>query len=252
MPFTFSSFESAAAFRDRARRQHLIEGSFAQAANHHHLCRLRLAGHSRDGAVLGDRHLCVRRNGDRPRIAHHVQPVARLQNAFRGQLQSAVACVGLVTIGVLHRNPAFAIDGNIELASGALYHTRREISARCRIDHECACRQTFADQRHTAECVDGRAKSRRVDVGQILRHRCLLLHGVRSTCHRGVDQPVHFTLPALIHLTQVDDRLQYLILCLDRLRIGLINALCSDHVHQLGGQVDIGVFSSRRLQHAQA
>jgi hypothetical protein len=54
-----------------------------------------------------------------------------------------------------------------------------------------------------------------------------------------------------LHATQVDDGLQDLVLRLDRLRIGLIDALRGDHVDQLGGQVDVRFLERAGLQHAE-
>src|SRR4029079_12753704 len=47
---------------------------------------------------------------------------------------------------------------------------------------------------------------------------------------------------------QVDDRLQDLVLRLDRLRVGLVDALRRDHVDQLGRQVDVRFLERASLQ----
>ena len=52
-------------------------------------------------------------------------------------------------------------------------------------------------------------------------------------------------------LAEVDDRLQDLILGLDRLRVGLVDALRRDHVDQLGGEVDVRFLDRPGLQDAQ-
>src|SRR5512132_2808480 len=52
-------------------------------------------------------------------------------------------------------------------------------------------------------------------------------------------------------LAQVDDRLQDLVLRLDRLRVGLVDALRRDHVDELGGEVDVRLLDRARLQDAE-
>src|SRR4029079_14853198 len=49
-------------------------------------------------------------------------------------------------------------------------------------------------------------------------------------------------------LAQVDDRLQDLVLRLDRLRVRLVDALRGDHVDQLGRQVDVRFLERTGLQ----
>ena len=50
---------------------------------------------------------------------------------------------------------------------------------------------------------------------------------------------------------EVDERLQHLVLRLDGLRVGLVDALRGDHVDQLAGQVDVGFLQRAGLQHAE-
>src|SRR3954468_24028959 len=52
--------------------------------------------------------------------------------------------------------------------------------------------------------------------------------------------------------TQVDDGLQDLVLRLDRLRIGLVDALRSDHVDELRGQVDVRFLERAGLKDTEA
>jgi len=53
---------------------------------------------------------------------------------------------------------------------------------------------------------------------------------------------------SLLQFNNADSRcLHDLVFGLDRLRIGLIHALCGDHIHQLAGQITLEIFRCRRF-----
>ena len=147
--------------------------------------------HDRDRSVAREEDRGIRRHVDRAAITEHRATGAGGELAVRIELQIAGARVGLLAVRVLHRDPARAIDRDVEVAAGGEQRAAGVSQPVGRVGGVDARGEAGAIDRAALERREIGAKAGGADVGEVVVVDGLRAQGFLRAGHRHVEHAVH-------------------------------------------------------------
>ncbi|MNY08548.1 hypothetical protein D3C86_1414100 [compost metagenome] len=150
-------------------------------------------GTAADGAIPVDLDLLhgQRQHYGLTGVIHHVEPGRGLQVAGGIELQIAHAGIGLCPIGILHRNPALAVDGDVKIPPRGLQQAVLQVLTRPLRHGEHPRGQSFAKRLHAARLLEVRLEADGVGVGQVVATHSQAVHVLLGPGHGDIKQVIH-------------------------------------------------------------
>ena len=124
-------------------------------------------------------------------VIHHVEPGGGLQIAGGIELQIAHAGIGLCPIGILHRNPALAVDGDVKIPPRGLQQAMLQVLTRPLRHGEHPRGQSFAKRLHAARLLEIRLEADGVGIGQVVATHSQAVHVLLGPGHGDIKQVIH-------------------------------------------------------------